>query len=240
MQRRHLMFTACLTLLVTFFTLVSPVFAQGQRSIQLVSVNHWGSKGVVIKFEVTGDFSPTELQGFVQIGDHQFPLDCSFNDEGLLVCVAGGGIGAYAGQSVIVVLNGQGFYANIPVKKEFGSGLYCYPIEGLMTDDIEAAVVAMGELGPEALSYWYPAQVGIYCTETPPQNFEQIDFEHPYESQLEEFFPFGGPFGGDITIAIFLDENAPLLDGETPDGCVIQPAYNAYMRLMLCLAERGT
>jgi hypothetical protein len=244
MKRRALFFSAVFTLIVTLFALVSPAFAKEQRSIKLVSVNYWGSKGVVFKFEVTGDFSPAELQGFVRISGHEFPLDCSSNDEGLLVCVAGDGIGAYVGSSVVVILNGQGFFTHLPQKKEFvgsSSSQYCYPIQGLMTDDIEAAMAALASEDSSVLFYWYPAQVGVYCTDLQPQNFDMIDFEHPYEAQLDEFFGSGGPFGpgSDITFAIFLDENAPIPDGELSDGCIVRPAYTAYMRLMLCSIPTG-
>ncbi len=240
MKRSSLFFSAVFTLVVTLFAMVSPALAKEPRSIKLVSVNYWGSKGVVFKFEVTGDFSPAELQGFVRISGHEFPLDCSSNDEGLLVCVAGDGIGAYAGSSAIVILNGQGFFTSLPQKKEFsGAPLYCYPIYGLMpvNGDLQATLQSPG---PNPLAGFYPAVVGTHCTIDPPKNGVIIDFDHPYEAQLAAVLPPGFfipllsqqyPQIKDWTFAIFVDDQTD--SGMIFPACAVKPAYNAYLRLLI-------
>ena len=241
MKRNHLFLATTLTIFITLFSFISPVFAQGGRSIKLVGVNHWNGKGVVFKFEVTGEFSPAELRGFARIGDHEFGLDCNFNDDGLLVCVAGNSIGDYVGQSVIVFLNGQAFYAQIPVKKILTPPQYCYDIQGLMTDDFEGFVAAMEgeEADPLTLldTYWYPAVVGNHCTDDEPQTGDFIDFDHPYENQLDALFgsdPEGEAF--DITMAIFVGPDVETLGAtEEIDACISTiPSYYGLIRLMTC------
>src|SRR5919108_961301 len=77
-------------------------------------------KGVVFLFE-PDDHKYKDLKGasiFAGSNDHN--LSCSFNEEDgekTVVCVVGGGITRYAGQTGVIYLAGQIFYVTIPERK---------------------------------------------------------------------------------------------------------------------------
>jgi hypothetical protein len=239
-MKRNRFLTTILTIFVTLFAVISPALAKEGRSIKFLGVNYWGGKGVVFKFEISGDFNPSELRGYARIGDHEFGLDCSLNDENILTCVAGDGIGNYVGQTATVVINGQAFYVRIPAKKDLTTPQYCYDIQGLTTDDINGFMAAANSETTDIstlLGYWHPAVVGSHCTDEQPQTGDIIDFNHPYEAQLDALF---GTFVGgeipDITVAMFVGSDITAL-GAPPElnACfVTTPSYYGYMRIITC------
>jgi hypothetical protein len=74
----------------------------------------WG-KGVVFVFEAEG-FKNKDLKGailFVESNDYK--LSCWVNkDAGKVICVAGGGLTQYAGQTGVITLAGRSFTVTIP------------------------------------------------------------------------------------------------------------------------------
>ena len=77
----------------------------------------WG-KGAVFIFNASG-VKNGELKGArIFVGSNLYNVDCTFKkDEGKIVCVAGGGITQYAGQTGALYLAGQVFTVRIPHKE---------------------------------------------------------------------------------------------------------------------------
>ncbi len=256
MRKGVQVFVSCIIAITLVFLTVIPAFASGPRYLTLVDIQHWAGKGLVLKFEVVnGEYTRQELKGsYALIGDKEFGIDCNIDDNGKVVCVVGDAIAQFTGRVATVVVDGQGFYITVPVRKELQFA-YCYNIYGLMTDDFEGFVDAMEGFpkNPEAnavieepdpfdiiFSYWYPATVGRECSATRPTAGDILNFDHPYEAELRELFGedfFEQPFFGeeDMTTAIFMDELSWETAPEEIFACLYQgaPAYYAWLYLML-------
>ncbi len=74
----------------------------------------WG-KGVVFVFDASGYSNRDVKNASLSIGTSSFGLHCHVNKKaGKIICVAGGGLTWYAGQTGMVYLAGQAFYVIIP------------------------------------------------------------------------------------------------------------------------------
>jgi type 1 fimbria pilin len=82
----------------------------------------WG-KGVVFVFEASGYRNSDVKDASITIGSKSFDVHCTVNKkEEKIVCVAGGGLTWYAGQTGVVYLAGQGFYVTIPSRSLTAAG----------------------------------------------------------------------------------------------------------------------
>src|SRR5688572_12663724 len=74
----------------------------------------WG-KGLVFVFDAT-DVKNKDLKGAnIFAGSDYYKMYCSYNDETeKIVCVVGGGLTQYEGETGIIYLAGQMFYVTIP------------------------------------------------------------------------------------------------------------------------------
>jgi hypothetical protein len=268
MNKQFKVMTSLFLALVLVFLSVAPALATGPRYLTLIDMAHWEGKGFVLKFESTHPYDKQELKGgYVKVGSNEFGMNCNIDDSGIIVCVAGNGIAQFAGRQATVVLAGQLFYISVPARVS-SSIEYCYDIYGLMTDDFDGFVEWMefgeGPLGPQSVvegqaqeesdllgGYWYPSKVGRICSDTKPQLTDIVNFEHPYEKELQEllgedFYDFWEFFGDDFvdmdfTSAVFLDESwmeVSEFDPDDPFGaCYINafqniPAYYGFFYLI--------
>ncbi len=247
-----------LTVFVMAFAIVSPALADEPRSITLIGVEHV-NKGLVFKFNVTGAWEPGELEGYLQVGSHIFPLDCQFNDDGVtLVCISSYGSGGFAGSQGILVLAGEGFYFGIiPAKQEPG---YCFDIWALYLDLVQFAADE-GITEEELLELLYeddpiydgwleyaleegymtPAVVGGHCSYSMPEEMDMIAFDHPQPIMTDLFYY--------VVYELISEEMAEEMyeefDGKLPaifvpddtgdedvEYCLPNPAYHAFGSLL--------
>jgi hypothetical protein len=96
----------------------------------------WG-KGVVFVFEGT-DFRNKDVKGTsIFAGSSMHALSCSVNkDEGRIVCVAGGGLTEFAGETAVIHLAGQVFYVTMPGKPSQVAGAGAGGCEGVLGADV--------------------------------------------------------------------------------------------------------
>jgi len=98
-------------------------------ALELVEVRNDGG-GPTFVFRVSGEFSESELHGFVQVeGGDSFPLSCVKTDETTVVCHASKKVG---GQNVVVGFGGARFWQHVPEPRSGGGGggtsQYCYGV----------------------------------------------------------------------------------------------------------------
>lgn len=90
----------------------------------------WG-KGVVFVFEASGYHNRDVRDASILVGSDPYDLHCTVNkQDGKIVCVAGGKLTRFAGQTGVIYLAGQMFYVTIPAKPARSSGnasLSCPP-----------------------------------------------------------------------------------------------------------------
>ncbi len=82
----------------------------------------WG-KGVVFIFEASGYRNRDVKGATLSIGSSSFDVHCTVNKKaGKIICVAGGGLTQYTGQTGILYLAGHAFYVVIPARPLLPSG----------------------------------------------------------------------------------------------------------------------
>ncbi len=88
-----------------------------------------GGGGPTFTFTVTGEFSPSELKdGFVQMGDETFPLDCVQRDATTIVCHAS----KKADGNVLVGFGGARFWTEMPEPQGPATKENCYTLFDLV------------------------------------------------------------------------------------------------------------
>ncbi|MBE7433853.1 MAG: hypothetical protein HS100_08040 [Anaerolineales bacterium] len=117
---KRLFFTA-LVLTALLAMTAGTAFAGSALELRSVGNNQGGPTFV---FRVTGEFSNSELTGFVQVqGGDDFPLYCSQTSPTEVVCHASKKVG---GHDVVVGFGGARFWTYVP---EPGPGRsFCYPV----------------------------------------------------------------------------------------------------------------
>ena len=74
----------------------------------------WG-KGIVFVFDASGYRNKDVKDASIFVGSNFHDLGCTVNrEEGKIVCVLGGGLTQYAGETGVIYLGGQIFYVIIP------------------------------------------------------------------------------------------------------------------------------
>ena len=116
-----------LLILALVFLGVSPVRAEGMRSLNLLGISFIRGKGVVFTFKPRGEFKPSELIGEVRIGAQTFPLTCRLNDFGRVKCVADQSLVKYIGQTATGMVAGFPFSGRIRAQIG-GSASYCITV----------------------------------------------------------------------------------------------------------------
>ncbi len=85
----------------------------GGKTVKLLETRFIPGKGVVFIFEASG-LSKSDLNSaYANVGGNALSTDCRFKDDGNVACTVKD-INRYAGQSVMVGLAGQGFWATVP------------------------------------------------------------------------------------------------------------------------------
>lgn len=191
MKKQLIVIIIVLAMLAAFTgTAAAAPLASG--SATLVSVVFVPGKGPVFTFEVSGEFSKSDLEGFVQVdGGGQFGLYCTQVDAHTVTCTTSK---KAAGQNVTLSWGGAIFWASVPVAKD-PAPPYCYSI----WDWWEFTNNEWTDFGPYCQDT--PAQAGDDITYTvvnpndPNQTYEgwAIFFEDDVSSECEETVPYYGP-----------------------------------------------
>mgnify|MGYP006921593584 CR=1 FL=1 len=85
------------------------------RSFHLVEVRFIDGKGVVFLFDTTGKFTKSDLDtAFAFAGGNSLDAHCVFNQDHDQIRCTVKLVNPYAGQSILVGLMGQGFWAIVP------------------------------------------------------------------------------------------------------------------------------
>ncbi len=108
--------------LVIFLTSLAAAPLAGS-AISLVDVRNDAGGGVIFIFNVSGEFSKSELKGFVEVqgADANYDLHCTQKDATTVHCTTSRKTG---GQNVVVTFGGATFWAYVP---EAGPQ-YCYNV----------------------------------------------------------------------------------------------------------------
>lgn len=112
-MRRVFSFLMAAVVLLSVFGMAGTARAAGNLTY-IESRFVWG-KGVVFIFEGTG-FKNKDLKGAILfVASNDYKLSCWVNkDEGKVICVAGGGLTQYAGETGVITLAGRSFTVIIP------------------------------------------------------------------------------------------------------------------------------
>ncbi len=146
-------------------------FAGSALELRSVGNNQGGPTFV---FRVTGEFSDSELTGFVQVqGGDDFPLFCSQTSPTEVVCHASKKVG---GHDVVVGFGGARFWTYV---KEPGPGRsFCYP-----------AYDYPGPFSPPGTTEW--SHFGDVCQEEPAYEAQSIYMYNP-EYASSYFYEYWG------------------------------------------------
>ena len=87
------------------------------RSISLAEVRFVQGKGVVFLFDITGKFTKSDLDtAYAYAGGNSLDVHCVIKKGQDQIACTVHAINQYAGQSVLIGLLGQGFWATVPYK----------------------------------------------------------------------------------------------------------------------------
>ena len=121
MKKSLIALVIVLSMLVAFVGTVSAApLASGTAT--LVSVDYIPGKGPVFTFAVNGEFSKSELKGYLHIeGDGDFELHCSQVDSNMVKCTVSK---KATGKNVVLSWGGSTFWTAVPVAPEFCYSVY--------------------------------------------------------------------------------------------------------------------
>lgn len=149
-------------------------------ALSLIEVRNDGGGGVIFVFRVTGDFSKSELKGWVQVqGGDGYGLHCNQVDDTTVQCTTTKKAGGY---NVVVTFGGSTFWTFVPAARG-GSGptQYCYGVYDLYSD-------------PETESaYW--GQFDTYCQDAPANFGDTLPsyYNPDYDDYYDYDFMPGSP-----------------------------------------------
>ena len=83
------------------------------KTARLLETRFIPGKGVVFIFEASGLSKGDLNSAYANVGGNALSTDCRFKDDGNVACTVKD-INRYVGQSVMVSLAGQGFWATVP------------------------------------------------------------------------------------------------------------------------------
>lgn len=118
--------------LVIFLTSLAAAPLAGS-AISLVDVRNDAGGGVIFIFSVNGEFSKSELKGFVEVqgADANYDLHCTQKDATTVHCTTSRKTG---GQNVVVTFGGATFWAYVP--EVAAPTQYCYSLWDFWGEDI--------------------------------------------------------------------------------------------------------
>ena len=94
--------------------------------IDFVDARFVPGKGVVYIFAAEGLRNKDVRGAEIWAGSNFYDLGCTVNkQEGLIICVVGGDITPYAGQTAVIFLGGQIFYVSVPGRASGDASLSC-------------------------------------------------------------------------------------------------------------------
>ena len=143
--------------LVIFLTSLAAAPLAGS-AISLVDVRNDVGGGVIFIFSVNGEFSKSELKGFVEVqgADANYDLHCTQKDATTVHCTTSRKTG---GHNVVVTFGGATFWAYVPE----AATLYCYPVyDYVYSNFLEWQLI------------------GNNCQSSPAQNGDIINFYNDY------------------------------------------------------------
>ena len=77
-----------LTLITTLALLSISAAAADEDTLTLKTSDYIEGKGLVLKFDGAESLDPLPLDGQITIGDKQYDMTCSLDEDGVLTCVA--------------------------------------------------------------------------------------------------------------------------------------------------------
>lgn len=89
-----------------------PALAAGP-SVSFLGADFISGKGLVLYFDVPADFDLSQADSFVVVDGITYPLNCLFNDGGILVCIAAVKKTAI-GMTALIVFGGSSFETLVP------------------------------------------------------------------------------------------------------------------------------
>jgi hypothetical protein len=158
-MKKYLVTVFVVLAMLAMFTGTVAAAPLASGTITLVSVVYVPGKGPVYTFEVSGNFSKSDLEGSLRIvGGGNFNLHCTKVDKATVKCT---GPKKAAGKNVVVSWGGAAFSASVPKAVEKDAG-YCYSV----------------------WDYWaFTGNVwtdfGPYCQDTPAQAFDIATYTVP-------------------------------------------------------------
>jgi len=165
--------------LVIFLTSLAAAPLAGS-AISLVDVRNDAGGGVIFIFNVSGEFSRSELKGFVEVQgeDANYDLYCTQKDDTTVHCTTSRKTG---GQNVVVTFGGATFWAYVPEVAALTQ--YCY--------NVWDWPIAFGNEG-EISGAFFPYEIqATHCQNSPANYGDIVNIYNPvWESSWDyEFLP---------------------------------------------------
>ncbi len=153
---KKLRFVWVLFSLLVFLTSLAAAPLAGS-AISLVEVRTDPAGGVIFIFNVSGEFSNSELKGFVEVQseDANYDLHCTQKDDTTVHCTTSR---KTAGKNVVVTFGGTTFFTFVPETRPI-----CYPVY---------------DYGFDNPSVWQ--LIGHNCQSESAQNGDMINFYNDY------------------------------------------------------------
>jgi hypothetical protein len=118
MYKRLVLILALIAVLTTLVGVAAtPVVNVEARSVRLLKVGYYGEKGVVFKFQLTGDFKDKELKGSVFVDGKTVKVYCVRKARiGGAQCVAASITSRQAGKMGVITFAGFSFTFIVPAR----------------------------------------------------------------------------------------------------------------------------
>ncbi len=156
---KKLRFVWVLFSLLVFLTSLAAAPLAGS-AISLVEVRNDAGGGVIFIFNVSGEFSRSELKGFVEVqgADANYDLHCTQKDATTVHCTTSRKTG---GQNVVVTFGGATFWTYVPDSRPLPSSC-----------QFEYFVYDWNEFELSTSTAW--ESFHTFCTDTPAQDGDVI------------------------------------------------------------------
>lgn len=152
-------------------------------AIALLEVRNDPGGNVIFVFSVNGQFSKSQLKGFVQVqgNDANYPMGCNQVDENTVQCTTSKKTG---GQNVVVTFGGATFWAHVPE----AALQYCY--------NVWDWPLSFGFAVSELQFFPYEIQT-VHCQDTPANYGDVVSIYNPVWEEYYDYEFLPGCLGMD-------------------------------------------